>query len=110
MLPGLDVYWECDPKRRTDPAYYRVAGKPEIDFAAIDPWDRLILHMQAEAIHSMQIKVFDVDRRDAWDFVQQLLGDLVGFVLRRGRDVTVALPPAVRLRDAFGGAVEDREA
>jgi len=106
VMPGLDVYWECDPRKRSDPAYVRVAGKPEMDVDGLDPWDRLILHMKAEAIHSLQFRVMDVDRRDAWDRIREALRDIVGFILRRGRDALPLVPPEP-LQEAFGSAAED---
>ena len=110
VLPGLDSYWECDTRRHRDWDYLRRPGLSELAIERIDPWDRLILHMRAEAIHSLQFKVFDVDRKDAWDRIQDVLRDFVGAILHLGHKAIPSLPPPIRnLNDSVGSVAEDLE-
>ena len=79
--------------------------------AKIDDWDRLVLVTKANNIHSVQFKIFDVDRRDFWDkvkeFVAPIIQSLFGFVAKAS---TAAIPkPIAFLTGAFGTAIEDVE-
>lgn len=88
VLPDLERWWECDPDRRAEPTYVRGADTGEFatfDMTTIDAWDRLIILVRGDGIHSVQFKVFDIDRPDFLDRVGGALGDVVGAVLGRGR-------------------------
>jgi hypothetical protein len=101
VLPGFDTWWECDHKKMDHPNYVRAAGNA-LDMDQIDGWQRLILLTHADALHSVQVKVFDVDRPDAWDAFQHAFGEIAKTVFGR-------VPRALSLPDlaseAFG-AVE----
>ena len=90
VMPSLDTFWECDTGRKDAPNYVRKHdggnGKPlpEFDFDdkhKIDHWDRLILHVKGESLHSIQFKVIDVNRKDAWDKVKPFLKGIVEAVI-----------------------------
>ena len=110
VLPDLERWWECDPDRRGDPFYVRGADSGEhglFDMTAIDAWDRLVILVRGDGIHSVQFKVFDIDRPDFLDRVGGALGDVVGAVLGRGRSRIV--DEAGVFAGALGGASADVE-
>ncbi|MFW6084241.1 MAG: hypothetical protein ACODAA_03420 [Gemmatimonadota bacterium] len=89
VLPDLARWWECDLDRRGEPMYVR--GPDAGDFAtfdmtAIDAWDRLVLLVRGDGIHSVQFKVFDVDRPDFLDRVGGALGDVAAALIGRKRE------------------------
>jgi hypothetical protein len=110
VLPDLDRFWECDKDKRDVPEYVRGpnAGKfGTFDMTTIDEWDRLVLLVRGDGIHSVQFKVFDIDRPDFLDRVGGALGDVVRAVVGRGGD---ALPEATGvLSGALGNAAADVE-
>ena len=86
VMPSLDTFWECATDKQQKPNYVRKHdsnnGNPlpqfdfDIDNSKIDEWDQLILFVKGETLHSIQFKIFDVDRKDAWDKVKDFLGRL----------------------------------
>ena len=86
-MPSIDTYWECDRTKRSVPNYVRAVGKPAFDMAKIDSWDRLVFLGKARVIHSVQVKVFDVDRPDFWDKIQNALGGLIGALFGKVKSV-----------------------
>lgn len=104
VMPGLDSYWECDARKRNDPGYVRRPGAAEFDIGAIDTWDRMVLHMKAEAVHSIQFRVFDVDRKDAWDRIESVLADFATRVVGAAPKLVPAIPLAAA-SDTAGSAV-----
>lgn len=110
VMPSLDTFWECDKDKLTAPNYVRDGGH-SFNMAKIDAWDRLVLVTKANSIHSVQFKIFDVDRKDFWDkvkeFVAPIIQSLFGFVAKA---TTTAIPkPIAFLTGAFGTAIEDVE-
>lgn len=119
VMPSLDTFWECDTERAGKPNYVRGEGEEELRTAgsvtgrcgrfemdAIDAWDRLILLVRGKRIHSIQFKVFDVDRRDAWDKIKDFLSGIVQAVVGRIRGaIPESLP--LHLPESLGGAVDD---
>lgn len=88
VLPDLERWWECDPDRRGDPSYVRGPDADEFatfDMTAIDAWDRLVLLVRGDGIHSVQFKVFDIDRPDFMDRIGGALSDVAEALLGRGR-------------------------
>ena len=79
--------------------------------AQIDAWDRLVIMVKAKSIHSVQIKVMDVDRKDFWDQVKEILAPVLQSLLGIAKTAgTAAIPkPLAFLTGAFGTAVEDVE-
>jgi len=110
VLPGLDRWWECDPERADRVGYARGAEHGDavaLDMTAVDDWDRLILLVRGDAIHSIQFKVFDVNRPGALDRVRKGLGDVVGSLLGRARG---GLPDVAGVfSDSLGSAATDLE-
>lgn len=92
VLPDLERWWECDPDRRDDPSYVRGSDAGEFatfDMTRIDAWDRLVILVRGDGIHSVQFKVFDIDRPDFIDRVGGALGDVAEALLGRGRERVV---------------------
>lgn len=89
VLPDLERWWECDPDRRGEPSYVRGPDAGEFatfDMTAIDAWDRLVILARGDGIHSVQFKVFDIDRPDFLDRVGGALGDVVEALIGRGNE------------------------
>lgn len=112
VMPSLDTFWECDTRRSDRPNYVRrmVGGSPNgsrdtavsegecgdcgrqsrygmFDISEsggrIDEWDRLVLAVKADRLHSIQFKVIDVDRNDAWDKIRGALAGIAGLLAKR---------------------------
>jgi len=110
VLPDLDRFWECDPERKGSPDYVRgpERGKTaSFDMSRIDAWDRLVLLVRGDGIHSVQFKVLDVNRTDGWDRLRRALGDVVSTIIGRAR---AAVPDkAWVVSDSLGTAATDLE-
>jgi len=104
IMPGFDTWWECDLRKRRQPEYVRQAGGPAFNMKRIDDWERLVLLTKAEALHSLQVKVFDVDRPGFWDNLGGAFSRVVQTALGRARD---ALPVADLATEGFGLVEED---
>ena len=119
VMPSLDTFWECDKSRADKPNYVRgddqnpapadaIAKFSQFNMAAIDDWDRLILHVKGQSVHSIQFKVIDVDRKDAWDKVKNFLGGIVETVIGKVKSVIPQdfplFPPG-----SLGGAADDMQ-
>jgi hypothetical protein len=101
VLPGLDSFWECDKTRNQD--IYYVRGKDEgnwgcIDMKRIDTWDKLIFMVPAMKLHSIQFKVFDVDRVDGWDKIKNALTSITSALFEESKKIVPGI---------FGGATDD---
>ena len=72
----------------------------------IDEWDQLILMVKAKNLHSIQFKVFDVDRKDAWDKVQSVVGGIVRALFGRIKGIILGNLP-LSLSESMGGAADD---
>lgn len=110
VLPGLDSWWECDPGRDDRPEYVRgglIGKRVGLDMTRIDDWQRLILLVRGDGVHSIQIRAFDVNRSDPWDRMKSAVADIIPSLIGRGR---AALPDLEGvLTDAFGSAASDLE-
>ena len=110
VLPDLDRYWECDPERKGSPEYVRAKDrdrKASFDMSRIDDWDRLVLLVRGDEVHSVQFKVLDVNRSDGWDRLRRALGDLAATVIGRARSSVPEKGWVVS--DALGTAATDLE-
>lgn len=101
VLPGLDSFWECD--RTKNQAINYVRGKDEgnwgcIDMQRVDPWDKLIFLLPATRLHSIQFKVFDVDRTDGWDKIKNALTSITSALFEESKKIVPGI---------FGGATDD---
>lgn len=88
VLPDLERLWECDPGRPADPQFVRgeeAGGFASLDMSKVDDWDRLIMLVRADSVHSVQLKVFDIDRPNFFDRLGDALGDVVRSILGRGK-------------------------
>ena len=119
VMPSLDTFWECDTERSGKPNYVRGAGEEALrigdlpagrcgrfEMAEIDDWDKLILLVRGKRIHSIQFKVYDVDRRDAWDKIKDFLAGIVEAVVGRIRGAVPENLP-LHLPESLGGAADD---
>jgi hypothetical protein len=110
VLPDLDRWWECDTDKSGDAFFVRGPDDGEagtFDMAAIDAWDRLVILVRGDGIHSVQFKVFDIDRPDFLDRVGGAVADVLRTLLGRGRDLAAA--EAGVLAGSLGGAAADLE-
>jgi hypothetical protein len=103
VLPGFDTWWECDRKKVQNPNYVRAEGNT-FDMDRIDAWQRLILLTRADTLHSVQVKVFDVDRPDGWDALRDAFGQIAQTVIGRAPRF-LELPELAA--DGFGAVEED---
>ncbi len=112
VMPSLDTFWECDPSRHDKPNYVRANGDgsetelAKFEMEKIDLWDRLILHVQCKSLHSIQFKVIDVDRKDAWDAVKNVLGKIAEVVIGQTR-AFILKQENMPFRTAMGAAADD---
>ena len=110
VMPNFDTYWECDATKSGRPNYVR-NNAHGFSMTLIDAWDRLILLTKAANIHSVQIKIFDVDRKDFWDKFKEIVAPIVESLFGIAKKATTgAIPkPVSFLTGAFGTAIEDIE-
>lgn len=113
VMPSLDTFWECDESRLGKPNYVRGADVGEgparlstFDMNRIDDWDKLVLLVTGRSLHSIQFKVYDVDRRDAWDSVKDFLRGILEALVGRLKDAIPTDLPA-GLSGSLGSAGED---
>ncbi len=114
VMPSLDTFWECDKGKKNKPNYVRggdvkVDGVDYATFAMneIDAWDRLIVRFKGESAHSIQFKVFDVDRKGFWEKIKGVVGPLVQALLGRAKKLIPGIPQLPEVSEAFGSAVDD---
>ena len=110
VLPDLERLWECDPGRASDPQFVRgeeVGSFASLDMSKVDDWDRLIMLVRADSVHSVQLKVFDIDRPNFFDRLGDALGDVVRSILGRGK-AGVERAAGV-FAEALGNASDDIE-
>ena len=116
-MPSLDTFWECDTGRTDRPNYVRNLDKDgkivnrnyegnQFNMCTIGDWDKLILCVKGESVHSIQFKVIDVDRKDAWDEVKNFLEGMIGTVIGKIKGgISGNLPSP--LPESLGGAADD---
>ena len=93
VMPSPDTYWECDKRKQESPNYVRAANRPAFDMTGagrIDSWDRLVFLGRAQVIHSVQVKVYDVDRQDFWDKIQDALASVIAPLLGKSKSFVPA--------------------
>lgn len=106
VMPSLDTFWECDPRRDEKPNYVRAGSGAEFDMSRVDCWDRLIHMVTCERLLAIQFKVFDVNRPDAWDRMKSFAGGVAGALVGRVRR---ELPQGGMFARPMGGAADDLE-
>ena len=113
VSPGLDTYWECEKSDRSSPFFVRMDDlSPRFDMNKIDFWEALIIRLRAKSIHSLQIKVIDIEKTGGLldkikDYAGSLISSFLGFVKPK---ITGAVPgPISFAKDTLGEAVSDVE-
>lgn len=114
VMPGLDTFWECDTGKIDDPRFVRQAGDGDgwdhrFNMDLVDPWQRLVVIVQAQSLLALQVKVWDVDRDNWKDALAEVLGGALEAVVGRGPDLAEARVPEF-LRDSVGEAGDDAKA
>lgn len=108
VKPGADVFWECDPGRRSRPNYRRAMDGdqplPRIDVDELDPWDREVIHLTSEGIISVRAKVYDVDREDFFDDLRDVVDGILSGIFGTGEK---ALAEAVAITKGAAGDAAD---
>lgn len=108
VKPGADVFWECDPGRRSRPNYRRAMdgdeALPRIDVDELDAWDRDVVHVTGEGIIAVRAKVYDVDREDFFDDLRDVVDGLLGGIFGTGEN---ALVDAVAITKGAAGDAAD---
>jgi hypothetical protein len=114
VSPGLDTYWECEKGNKNSPFFVRLDDlSPRFDMNKIDSWERMIIVLRAKGIHSLQIKVIDIEKKGGLldtirDYANSLIQSFIGMVKTK---VTEAVPvPISFAKDTLGEAVSDVEA
>ena len=65
IRPGADLWWECDGTKNDKPNYVRDDNVPtRFDMGKIDDWNKLVICVKGNSIRDVQIRVYDVDRKD----------------------------------------------
>lgn len=78
----------------------------QFNMCTIDDWDKLILLVNGNDVHSIQFKVIDVDRKDAWDKVKNFLEGMISAVIGKikgGISENLTFP----FTESLGGAADD---
>lgn len=121
VMPSLDTFWECDTKRGSAPNFVRAGVQDNwldmLDMEKIDLWDRLVMRVTAEELHSLQVKVIDVNREDILDKLKGALqGVLEGALGRLRGHVAARIPKEIGGREVpvtvsqtLGTAADDVE-
>jgi hypothetical protein len=112
VLPGLDTYWECEKEKEGEASYVRHKSQPRIDMDKIDEWDKLIVLLKAKELHSLQVKVFDIEKTGGFlDKIKEYAGMIVEALIGKATAAVGGLPaPPDFAKEAFGAAVHDVEA
>ncbi len=97
VLPSPDTsFWECDKEEKCAPNYVRDDGDEDgysrFDMCAVNDWDKLIFYLKAESVHSIQFKIFDVNREDAWDKMRDFGAAVTGTIFGK---ITGAFPESL---------------
>ncbi len=112
IKPGIDTFWECDMDRVGRANFVRrindegTGFAPAVDVDGLAPWDREIITLDTTGLHSVRVKIYDVDRKGFWDKIKGTLGAIVEGVFGAGsRGASAAVPDA--LSDATGGSIDE---
>lgn len=115
VLPGLDSYWECEKEHKSDPHFVRKmpeTNPPSFDMKKIDAWDTLVFMLSAKRLHSIQVKVIDIEKEGGLlDKIKDYAGSLLHSFLGTVKSVaTGAVPGAISFtKETLGDAVSDVE-
>lgn len=106
IMPGMDTYWECDPRKSVNVNYVRDDGSAKFDMEKVSHWGSLIQIVEAESLHSIQFSVFDVDREDVWDKLQKVVGGIFEAAAGKVMAIATAKIPEM-LSGPMGKTVDD---
>jgi hypothetical protein len=112
VVPGLDSYWECEKAHKGKSNYVRDAAFPKFDMSRIDAWDTLLFAVKAQELHSLQLKVIDIEKTGGWlDKMKEYVGSMIQAYLGTIKPVaSAAIPgPIAFVKDTFGNAIDDVE-
>jgi len=113
VLPGLDTYWECEKAHHGEANFVRDAHLSKLDMARIDDWDQLFFLLKATSLHSIQVRVIDIEKEGGFlDKIKEYAGSIVEALVGSAKTAALgAVPgPIAFVKDAFGTAVDDVEA
>ena len=113
VLPGLVTCWECEKDHKGEASFVRNGDASEMDMNKIDSWDKLIVMLNAKSLHSMQVKVFDIEKTGGFldklkEYSGMVVQALIGTAVKTAKDAVPA-PPGI-LTGAYGAATHDVEA
>ena len=76
IIPGPETFWECDTRKKEKSNYVRDdQDANKFDMKKVGVWNQLIFYTtNVKSLHSIQFTVYDVDRKDIWDKVENFLG------------------------------------
>lgn len=112
VVPGLDSYWECEKAHKGKANYVRDATLPKFDMSKIDTWDTLFFTVKAQELHSLQLKVIDIEKTGGWlDKMKEYVGAMIQAYLGTLKPMaTGAIPgPIAFVKDTLGNAMDDVE-
>lgn len=114
VLPGLDTYWECEKGHKDRPNFVRPDDlSARFDMEKIDVWDRLVIRLRAADIHSLQVKVIDIEKGGGLlDKIKEYATPLIqGFLAAAQPGIAKFTESAPAFaQGALGAAVSDVEA
>jgi hypothetical protein len=105
MMPNLDTFCRTKFGSPDLSVAHSQPNASRFEMATIDAWDRLVLLGMAERVHSIQVKVSDLDRKDAWDTVKDAIGPLIETVIGKVSGLVQRL--AASVSSAIGDASGD---
>lgn len=122
VMPGPDTFWECDTNQADKPNYVRHSEDKDLviddktytcgqfNMEDLHEWDRLILLVKGNSLHSILFTVYNVDRKDIWDKVQKIGERVFDAVLTKiEKKIADAIPKDASsyLPDSLGSADDD---
>lgn len=113
VLPSLDSYWECEKSHQGKANFVRHSELPQFDMDKIDSWDTLLIRFKAKQLHSLQVRIIDIEKSGGWlDKIKDYVGPMIQAYLGTAKPVLTGAVPqkAAFLKDAFGDAIDDVDA
>lgn len=113
VAPGLDTYWECEKNNKKSPFFVRADDlSSKFDMAKVGAWDAMIIRFRANSIHSIQMKVIDIEKTGGLldkikDYAGSLIQSFLGVVKTKATGLVPA--PISFAKDTLGEAVSDVE-
>ncbi len=113
VLPSADSYWECDWRKPNDRRYVgpnvpnnsEPPGYGTVDAAKFNAYDKVAFLVQATSLQSVNVTIYDVDRKDFWDSFLAAFAKAVEGLLGR---LTEALPSSIDVPDIIKATIARR--